>query len=172
MKMVDKIETGFAVVALAAAALFAVGCAGETNEEAAPSALQETRVYDGVTVVGEQAADGSIRIEPKSPSGAPLMSLVVHGDLVEVQPIADVKLAPWTGTIPATAHVGGLAYWSYVAYAYSQGIKAPRHSTPGGELSPRMMSAGTDGAMCIAAGSTAMECAYWRYCRSNWCPFW
>jgi hypothetical protein len=62
--------------------------------------------------------------------------------------------------------------WTYVAYAYSQHIAAPSSRGADGQVRPQMMSAGRDGDMCIAAGSTVMECAYWRYCSKNWCPFW
>ena len=39
-------------------------------------------------------------------------------------------------------------------------------------VTPQMISAGTDGQMCIAAGGTAMQCAYYLYCSRHWCPFW
>jgi hypothetical protein len=176
MKMVSKFGSVFAFVAGAVATVAMVGCsapvdAPPSGTTTAPQHL--VLAYDGTTVVSDQAADGSIRVEPKNANGEALMALVVRGDRVEVEPLGDRTLAPWSGTIPADAGKQELEDWSYRAYAYSQHVEAPKLpiSDQGG-VKPQMQSAGTDGQMCIAAGGTAFECAYWLYCRRHWCLGW
>lgn len=172
--MVDKLGSMFAFVAGAVATVAMVGCAAPT--EAPPTSAGEQHLvlaYDGVTVVSDQAVDGSIRVEPKNANGEATMALVVRGDRIAIEPLADRSLAPWSGMIPADARTSQLEDWSYIAYAYSQHVEAPKPATrePFG-VKPQMQRAGTDGQMCIAAGGTAMECAYWLYCSKHWCPFW
>lgn len=172
--MVSKFGSMFAFVAGAVATVAMVGCSAPT--EAPPTSAGEQHLvlaYDGVAVVSDQAVDGSIRVEPKNANGEATMALEVRGDRITIEPLADRSLSPWSGAIPADAKTSQLEDWSYIAYAYSQHVEAPRPATRElGGVKPQMMSAGTDGQMCIAAGGTAMECAYWLYCSKHWCPFW
>ena len=174
--MVSKLGSVFAFVAGAVVTVAMVGCSAPV--EAPPAGTTTTPqhlvlAYDGTTVVSDQAADGSIRVEPKNANGEALMALVVRGDRIVIEPLGDRSLAPWSGTVPAGASTTELEDWSFLAYAYSQHVEAPKlESREQGGVKPQMQQAGTDGQMCIAAGGTALECATWLYCRAHWCPFW
>lgn len=170
------IENGWfaSVVITLVVSSFAAGCAVESEASEAPAhgAQALTSDYDGVTVVGERDDGGSVRAEARSATGETLLVLRVEGDRLVIDPRADRSLSPWSGAIPADAKAHNeLSDWNYLAYAYSQRL-APSKAGEAGGVQPRMMSAGTDGQMCIAAGGTAAECAYWLYCSRHWCPFW
>lgn len=168
-----SIRTVSLAVALVSASL-AVGCAAdpaaEPGSSSAPQAL--TSEFDGVSVVAESDARGVVHATPMNERGEPILVLTVEGDRLTIEPRADRSLAPWSGPVPAEARAAGdLADFSFIAYAYSARLSpAAPPSTPGA-VRPQMQ-AGTDGQMCIAAGGTAMECAYWLYCRKHWCPLW
>jgi len=169
---------------------FGAGCAVASSEEgdapAAPAASARgaqalTSDYDGVTVVGERDAAGIVRAEARNAKGEALLVLRVEGERLVIDPRSDRSLAPWSGAVPAAATASNeLSDWNYLAYAYSQrlspapagGARDTGDTAQAGAVQPQMMSAGTDGQMCIAAGGTAAECAYWLYCRRHWCPFW
>lgn len=153
---------------------FGAGCAVESEAPEAPArgAQALTSDYDGVTVVGERDDAAIVRAEARSAQGDALLLLRVEGDRLVIEPRGDRSLPPWSGAIPAEATARNeLSDWNYLAYAYSQRL-APPTAGEAGAVQPRMISAGTDGQMCIAAGGTAAECAYWLYCSRHWCPFW
>jgi hypothetical protein len=168
--MSNSIRLASVLVALSLSSVIA-GCAVET-EPVASEGQALTSIYDGVTVVGERDGEGNVRAEPKNDRGESLLVLRVEGDRLTIEPRADQTVAPWSGTVPAdVVTTNGLGDWSYLAYAYAQRV-SPLEANGSGEIRPQMMSAGTDGQMCIAAGGTTMQCTYWLYCRKNWCPFW
>ena len=169
--MFNKIQ---AVCVLLACGAAAMGCAVESEAPAVAQTAQElTSTYDGISVVGVRDADGTVRVEPRGARGEALLTLRVRGDRMEIEP-HDGSLAPWSGSVPVdVATANDLTDWNYLAYVYAQHVALPSApSEVGGQLHPSMMSAGTNGQMCIAAGGSAMECAAWLYCSKHWCPFW
>lgn len=161
------------VVFAVAVTSLGVGCGGATDGSVATQEGTLTTTYDKLTVVAEMDERGVVRAAPQNADGETLLVLRVAGDRMEIEPRAGSTLAPWSGTIPAgVVQKNELSDWSYLAYAYASGLKPePRAATEGG-VTPQMISAGTDGQMCIAAGGTAMQCAYYLYCSRHWCPFW
>ena len=150
-----------------------VGCGGATTEgDVAPHAESVTTSYDKLTVVTERDARGVISATPKNAAGEAILVLRVEGDHIEIAPRAST-LAPWSGSVPVdVAQANELTDWSYLAYAYAAGLRPEARADGQGGIAPQMISAGTDGQMCIAAGGTTAQCAYWLYCSRHWCPLW
>lgn len=165
---------GLVSVMFAVSVTSLVGCGGATTDEGV--AVQHetlTTTYDKLTVVAEMNETGVVTATSKNTAGEALMVLRVVGDHIEITPRGASPLAPWSGTVPADALAeNGLSDWSILAYAYASGFRPEVREGGQGGVAPQMISAGTDGTMCIAAGGTATQCAYWLYCSRHWCPFW
>lgn len=161
------------VLLVATLASFTVGCAAEAEPEPVEYAAQSlTTDYDGVTVVAERDAAGRVRVEPKNARGEVALVMTVEGGTLAIEPRAGATVRPWSGPVPSSASAKNhLEDWSFLAYAYAEGFSTPGSPSAATGIRPQM-AAGTDGQMCIAAGGTAMECAYYLYCRRHWCPFW
>lgn len=149
-----------------------VGCGGETEGSVDPSAPRSLiSNYDDMTVVGEVDDNGVVTATARNASGHALLVLRVAGHRMEIAPSPGAPLAPWAGDVPPEVLAkNDLADWNLFASAYADGLR-PEASRAGG-ITPQMLTAGTEGQMCIAAGGTTLQCAYWLYCRKHWCPLW
>jgi hypothetical protein len=161
------------VLLVATLASFTVGCAADAEPEPVESVARSlTTDYEGVKVVAERDAAGRVRVEPKNARGEAALVMTVEGGTLTIEPGAGATVRPWSGPVPASASAENhLEDWSFVAYAYAEGFSSPGAPSATTGIRPQM-AAGTDGQMCIAAGGTAMECAYYLYCRRHWCPLW
>jgi hypothetical protein len=151
------------------AAFTVAGCSVGAEDPAGPLGQGEvlTTSYDGTNVVGQRYEDGSIRVEPLDAQGRALMALTLRGSHLEIEPLADQTLARQTVDLSSPSATSyGLKEWNTIAYGYSK--KFAKQSEGG--VSTKQMSAGRNGDMCIAAGSTLAECWYYHFC-NGFCPW-
>jgi hypothetical protein len=159
--MLISAKSTCALLAFALAAT-SMGCAVDSGDEVGHTARGTTTLtssFEEGTVEGEMKADGDVTATAKDVNGQALLSLTVHGDRVQIEPLGDSSIAARTIIVPGDANATNtLEDWNFHAYAYSQHVVGGRPARDASGTRPQQR---ITGASCIAAGGTAMQC--WFY---------